>query len=224
MIGVATDQPKTAAEAKYSHAVFKTLRDRIIYLDYPPNHVLTEKMLCEEFGVSRTPLREAILKLESLHLVKSIPRYGTLVTQIDVKEIKDAYKVKANLEVMAVSEAIPNLSEEDRAELQEIINELFEVTRRNDVRAMFARDIAFHETIWRVADNAVLVELLEHLHARCLRFCMAVSPDNYFGLDNSMELKAMCDAIVERNAPKARELMRAHNLQFLEMIKEKIFE
>lgn len=224
MIGVTKNQPKTAAESKFSEGVFKTLRDRIIYLDYPPNHVLTEKKLCAEFGVSRTPLREAILKLESLHLVKSIPRYGTLVTQIDVKEIKDAYNVKANLEMMAVSEAIPNLTDENCAELRTIIDELFEVTRRKDVRAMFDQDIAFHETIWRVADNAVLFELLEHLHARCLRFCIAASPDDYFGLDGSMEIRNMCDAIVERNEPEAMELMRAHNLQFLDLIKEKIFE
>ena len=217
-------QVKTVAESKLSNPIFKTLRDRIMYLDYPQNFVLTEKQLCEEFGVSRTPLREAILKLEHMHLVKSVPRYGTVVTPIDTKEIRDTYEVKANLEAMAAREAAKHISAEDAAELERITEDSYEATRTGDVRAMFDGDIRLHETIWRATGNLVLFDLLEDLHARCLRFCIAANPSDHWGIEYAHELKDICTAVIGRDEKKAADLIRTHNLQFLKMIKDNIFE
>lgn len=215
---------KIAVESKLSESIFKTLRDRIIYLDYPQNFVLTEKQLCEEFGVSRTPLREAILKLESMHLVKSVPRYGTVVTPIDIKEIQDTYKVKANLEAMAGREAARRITAEESADLERIIEELLGAAGTRDIRAMFDGDIRFHEAIWRATGNLVLFDLLEDLHARCLRFCIAANPSERWGLESASELKNICAVVISHDEEKAAELLRAHNLQFLDVIKDKVFE
>jgi DNA-binding GntR family transcriptional regulator len=218
------DQTSTLSESKLSVSVFKTLRDRIVCLDYPQNFVLTEKHLCEEFGVSRTPLREAILKLESMHLVKSIPRYGTVVTQIDPREIRETYEVKKNLEGMAAREAAKRISTEQSAELEEITQELTQAGRDRDVRGMFEGDIRFHELIWRATCNRVLFELLEDLHARCLRFCMATVPNEQWGLGSASELEEIFAAIVGRKEKQAVELLQQHNQHFLMLIKDNVFE
>ena len=134
MLGLNQFDLKSTAKSKLSEAVFITLRDRIVYLDYPPNFLLTEKQLCEEFGVSRTPLREAIFKLESMNLVKSIPRFGTFVTPINVKEIRDTYLVKANLESMAGKTAAERITPSDAAQLENITEVLNKVAVEGNIR------------------------------------------------------------------------------------------
>jgi len=83
--------------------IFATLRDRVVYLEYPPGMPLIEKDLCDEFRVSRTPLREAIRKLEEMNLATVLPRYGTHVAAIDINEIRCAFEVKIRLEGLAAA-------------------------------------------------------------------------------------------------------------------------
>ena len=213
---------KTTAKSKLSEAIFITLRDRIVYLDYPQNFLLTEQQLCDEFGVSRTPLREAIFKLDNMNLVKSVPRYGTFVTQIDAKEIKDTYVVKANLESLAGKAAAERITSSDAAQLERITETLNKVAKEGNIREMFDCDFKFHETIWKATENLVLFDLLENIHARCLRFCIASAPKESWGNDNAAELREICDAIVGKKKEKAASLLKAHNLQFLALIKENV--
>ena len=90
--------------------IFTTLRDRIVCMSYPPGTALNEKELCEEFGVSRTPLREAIRMLEDLNLVDVIPRFGTHVSSLDLNEIRCAMQIKVKLEALASEGAAENLT------------------------------------------------------------------------------------------------------------------
>lgn len=214
---------QTSGKSKLSEAIFLTLRDRIVYLEYPQGSVLTEKQLCDEFAVSRTPVREALQKLENMNLVQSFPRYGTCVTPIDAKEIKDTYQVKANLEALAGQTAAERISEAELEILEKITQRYLEVSEAGDINQMFAYDFEFHEAIWRATGNAVLIDFLENIHARCLRFCMASVPKNEWGTDNASELREIFDAIATRQAGRAAKLLRAHNLQFLTTIKENVF-
>ena len=174
--------------------------------------------------MSRTPIREAILKLESMHLVQSIPRYGTVVTQIDNREIRDTYEVKANLEAMAGEAAAKRITKNQSAELEEITVELIQAARNRNVRGMFEGDMRFHEVIWRATANRVLFELLEDLHARCLRFCMAAVPSERWGIKDTSEFEEICTAVFRGKEKQAAELLRAHNQKFLRLIKDNVFE
>ena len=89
--------PKKAPHEK----IFQTIRDRIVYMEYAPGKPLPEKDLCEEFKVSRTPVREAVKKLEEMKLVTVIPRFGTYVAPVDINEIRSAFEVKLRLEGLA---------------------------------------------------------------------------------------------------------------------------
>jgi len=213
---------RTTAKSKMSAAVFLTLRDRIVYLDYPQNFLLTEQQLCEEFGVSRTPLREAIFKLESMNLVRSVPRYGTFVTSIDAKEIRDTYVVKANLESLAGEAAAERITSSDAAQLERITDTLIKVAKEGNIREMFDCDFKFHETIWKATENPVLFDFLENIHARCLRFCIASTPKESWGIDNASEVAEICDAITGKKKEKAANLLKAHNMQFLALIKDRV--
>lgn len=74
--------------------IFDIILNRIINLDYEPGRLISEKQLIEEFSVSRTPIREALLKLSEKGFVELVPRVGTYVTQIDLRNVKYAYEVK----------------------------------------------------------------------------------------------------------------------------------
>jgi DNA-binding GntR family transcriptional regulator len=100
-----------------SNRVFKTLRDKIVFMDYPPGISLSEKELCKSFKVSRTPLREAIRRLEEMNLVTVIPRYGTYVSQVEINEIRCAFEVKIRLEALAGEVAARRITADKLEEL-----------------------------------------------------------------------------------------------------------
>ena len=84
-----------------NNEIYETLKKRIIEMEYAPGQAIVEKDLIEEFGVSRTPVREALLRLSQIGLVEMVPRVGTFITQIDLMMVRHAYEVKKNLEGLA---------------------------------------------------------------------------------------------------------------------------
>jgi DNA-binding GntR family transcriptional regulator len=214
----------TSNENKLSHDIFLTLRDRIVYLDYPPETVLSEKELCKEFQVSRTPLREAILRLEEMNLVRSIPRYGTYVTHINVLEIRNTYDVKIHLETLAGILSARRINADGVKRLEELTDDLIEATRERNIRKMFDCDFKFHESIWRSTGNQVLEKMLNNIHACCLRFCMVTIPQSDWSMENADELRSIYKAIRDRDEVKSADLLTLHNRRFINLIKTSSFE
>ncbi len=97
--------------------IYSILLNRIIELEYQPGELLNEKKLIEEFGVSRTPIRESLLKLSEKGFVNLVPRVGTYVTQVDIRDIKYAYEVKKHLEILACELAAERATEDQILEL-----------------------------------------------------------------------------------------------------------
>ena len=214
----------SSMDTKLSQRIFVALRDRIIHLDYPPETVLSEKNLCAEFNVSRTPLREAILKLEEMNLVQSIPRYGTYVTHINTKEIRDTYEVKIDLERLAGSLAAQRITEDGLAELERISQKAVQAFHNGNVRELTICDYRFHEAIWRASLNEVLVNILIGLHARCIRFCMATIPEADRDILDAEQFGNIFEAIKSRDSKKVATLLAAHNQKFIDHMKKSAFE
>jgi len=211
------------SENKLSHEIFSELRDRIIYLDYRPETVLLEKELCAEFNVSRTPLREAILKLEEMNLVRSIPRFGTYVTHIDTNELISTYEVKVDLEMLAGSLAAQRRTAAELRELEKLTNQALQSSEAGNIRKRFEVDFRFHETIWQACHNDVLETILADLHARCLRFCIATIPPSGWESNSPEEFGTIYEAIENKDKKKTAELLAAHNQQFIDRIKASSF-
>jgi len=210
----------TSIKNKLSFDIFLTLRDRIVYLEYPPETVLLEKELCGEFSVSRSPLREAILMLEEMNLVQSIPRLGTYVTHIDTTEIRSTYEVKIDLEMLAGSLAAKRITADELKDLERLSREESHAFDKGDFKKMFDCDFRFHEAIWRASRNDVLEKMLANLHARCLRFCIATIPTPGWEKHHPVEFDKIYEAIKNRDAQKSANLLAAHNQQYIELIRE----
>jgi GntR family transcriptional regulator, rspAB operon transcriptional repressor len=200
--------------------IFETLRDRIIYLEYPPEMQLSEKELCEEFNVSRTPLREAVRKLEEMKLVTVIPRFGTVIAPVDIEEVRHAFEIKISLEGLAGALAAKRIISSDLKELQHLIRRASEGTPgENLLQSLISIDRRFHGIIHRSAQNPILAEVLENLHSRCARLWNSALSERIPMADVVGQLESIHLALSERNAEKAEELLKDHVRYFIEKIK-----
>jgi GntR family transcriptional regulator, rspAB operon transcriptional repressor len=206
-----------------SWGVFQQLRDRIVYGEYPPGTNLPEKELCQEFNVSRTPLREAFLKLQDMKLVTVIPRFGTAVTPVDINEIRCAFEVKIRLEGLAGELAAERIKPDKLEELESVISEAGRILKEaNNHRHQNLIEIEgrFHEIVRQSAQNPILQEMLEHLHYRCARLWSSSLSDVVPDEEIIDQLSNICMAFREHDTGAARVLMEKHVQYFIEKIKK----
>ena len=205
-----------------SGKIFKTLRDRIVYMEYPPGKLLPEKDLCDEFKVSRTPLREAIQKLKEMKLVTVIPRYGTYVSPVDINEIRSAFEVKIKLEGLAGEVAAKRITGDKLAEMKALIKRADVVLKEDGQRRLIEIDTQFHEIIYQATQNPILLEMLENLHGRCARLWNSALSEVIPIATVIRQLKDIYSSLEKREANKARQLMEDHVRYFIDQIKNQL--
>lgn len=150
--------------------VFNTLRQAILRGELKPGERLMEIQLANKLGVSRTPIREAIRKLELEGLVLMIPRKGAEVAEITEKNLMDVLEVRKALEELAVELACDRISEEQIEELRVAAKEFQRVSKSGDVTRIAEADVKFHDVIFMATDNQRLISLLNNLREQMYRF------------------------------------------------------
>ncbi|MGD0237809.1 MAG: GntR family transcriptional regulator [Syntrophorhabdales bacterium] len=130
---------------------------------------LVERDLVPQLGVSRTPVREAIRKLESLGLVRCLPKRGAVVTELSPRDIEDLYFVRLHQERLVAKLSFFNLGPEDIKNLQVINRELRLSFKKKDpnLREMIEKDTQFHQTIYRASNNDFLIQVINELRLKC---------------------------------------------------------
>jgi len=199
--------------------IFETIRDRIVYMDYPPGVGLVEKDLCGEFKVSRTPLREAIRKLEEMKLVTVIPRFGTHVSSIDIDEVRCAFEVKIKLESLAAELAARRITSDRLEEMGRLIGDADRLLREGGHRGLIGLDARFHEIIYLATQNTILQEFLENLHSRCARLWGSSLSGVIPNKEIIDQLRGIHSALHDRDAKTAGQLMETHVQYFIDRIK-----
>ena len=150
--------------------VFNTLRQAILRGEMEPGERLMEIQLADKLGVSRTPIREAIRKLELEGLVIMIPRKGAEVAHITEKDMRDVLEVRAALEELAATLACRNVTPERIEELK-MANKRFEAAIiSKDVVAIVDADVNFHDIIYAMTDNQRLIQIINNLREQMYRF------------------------------------------------------
>ena len=150
--------------------VYSAVLDRILNLEYKPGDIIEEKKIATEFNISRTPVRESLLRLSNRSMINMIPRVGTYVTQIDIKEVKNAYQVKKKMEAYAAELAAEHASPEEVARLIEIAYEMDSYNGSSDYLKYIAADYEFFKIIRDVCRNEILTGMLEELNDVIVRF------------------------------------------------------
>ncbi|MCW3819257.1 GntR family transcriptional regulator [Micromonospora sp. DR5-3] len=164
----------SAAERAYQH-----LKRAILEQLYPGGQLISEGEIAEAAGVSRTPVREALLRLEAEGLVALYPKRGALIRPVSAREITDVIEARRLVELHAAERVWPRRAE-IRADLARWLDEMRRAHAAGDVTALMAADRAFHATVVEAAGNEILAELYQRLRDRQLRMGEAsfrLSPD-----------------------------------------------
>ncbi len=190
--------------------VFNTLRQAILRGEMEPGERLMEIQLAQKLGVSRTPIREAIRKLELEGLVIMIPRKGAEVAHITEKDMKDVLEVRATLEELAVSLACKNVSEEKIAELK-AANKAFEASIvSKDVVNIVDADVKFHDIIYSMTNNARLIQIINNLREQMYRYRLEYVKDARIHSVLINEHNDIIKQLEDRNIERAKEVVHQH--------------
>lgn len=150
--------------------VFNTLRQAILRGELKPGERLLEIHLANKLGVSRTPIREAIRKLELEGLVLMIPRKGAVVAEITEKSLRDVLEVRRALEELTMKLACEKILDEEIDELKAAAKEFENALKTGDVTVFAEADVKFHDIIYRTTDNQRLIQLLYNLREQMYRY------------------------------------------------------
>ena len=161
------DQPlRQPSRLRLVDDVAQALADAILSGSFRPGDRLIENRLCDELGVSRTTLREALLALQRRGLVRSEPRRGTFVHRLSRRESLDLRRARSVLEGYAVSAGLGHLTADDFARMQVLVDEMAICALPRDIARVIRLDLDFHATIMRAVPSPVILELWESLNGR----------------------------------------------------------
>lgn len=150
--------------------VFNTLRQAILRGELKPGERLMEIQLANKLGVSRTPIREAIRKLELEGLVLMIPRKGAEVADITEKSLKDVLEVRRALEELSVKLTCDRITKEEIKELEQAAENFRKTMKSKDITEIAEADVRFHDVIYAATKNQKLIQLLNNLHEQMYRY------------------------------------------------------
>ena len=189
--------------------VFDKLENDIIQGIYPRGELLTELKLVEQLGVSRTPIREALRRLEQERLIEDTGK-GSRVLGITVEDLEDIMNIRQRIEGLAAYYATVNLTEEGLKELSHIVDLQEFYFSKRDKEHLRQVDDAFHDMICTLSGRSVISDTLIPLMRKTRRY-RRVAIDNWERTTNTMnEHKAIFQAIASRNAELAQELATDH--------------
>ena len=194
--------------------VFNTLRQAILTGELKPGERLMEIHLADQLGVSRTPIREAIRKLELEGLVTMIPRRGAEVAQITEKSMNDVLEVRRAVDALCVELACERITEEELQRLSEACDAFAEEAKKcekeKDVKLLAQKDVALHDIIVQATGNQRLIQLVNNLSEQMYRYRFEYLKD--FSQHEKLveEHRIIYENIVKKNRETACEAARLH--------------
>ncbi|MEQ8708801.1 MAG: GntR family transcriptional regulator [Rhodospirillales bacterium] len=168
------EKPTASSGAERAYAAIKLLA---ISYGFPPGQNINEKQLSEQFGVSRTPIREALNRLAVEGLLKFIPNKGYSARDLNVTEIVELFEVRLALEIAAFRYAVDRATDEDIASLRQHWRSLGESYDGMTISEITANDEDFHERLAALSNNKQLLQSIRQIAER-IRFCRVIDLEN----------------------------------------------
>ena len=189
--------------------VFEHLETDILSGKYQKGENLTESKLSLELGVSRTPIREALRRLEQEHLIEESPK-GMVVVGISDKDLTDIFEIRAALEGKAAYLAAQNYTEEQINIVREALELQEFYLAKQDPDRIKSMDSRFHETIYKMSGSIIFYDVLMPLHKKLLKYRKASVSDKSRAEASIAEHRAIYEALLARNAQLASQLISEH--------------
>jgi DNA-binding GntR family transcriptional regulator len=211
------EQPPTIREE-----VYKYLRRKILAGEFNNDERLIEAKLAEEIGTSRTPVREALHKLEMENLVKSIPRVGYVVNEINDEEIEEILEIRYAIETLAAKWAAEKITEAELNRLDEIIGLTKQSIADRDTDSVIELDAEFHDIICKASRSRRLEEMSQTLRDHMLRFRLKGLWEPKIAARSNEGHKRIAQAIRKKNMLKIEGAFRFHLSRTREDVMERI--
>lgn len=190
--------------------VFHTLRQAILRGELKPGERLMEIQLAGRLGVSRTPIREAIRKLELEGLVTMVPRKGAAVASITEKDLHDVLEVRCALEELAVELACRFITKEEIEQLKRALQEFIHSLTKKDITTIAEKDVAFHDVIFNATHNKRLIQLLNNLREQMYRYRLEYLKDSSSHAVLVKEHEAIIHNLEQRDIAAAKKNIKSH--------------
>ena len=202
--------------------VYEELKMQILKGKITPGTRMMEVEMAEQMGVSRTPIREAIRKLEKEGLVTIEPRKGAYASQLSQKDMTEIIEVREYLEGLAAYYAARRATEEQKEALERVCLRYDDAVEARNSQDMIKLDTEFHHLIVEAAENKILVHLVEQLQELVLRFRYLYYDTFKRGEKMPAEHHAILDSILAGDADKAQESAFIHIERLEEILDEDI--
>jgi GntR family transcriptional regulator, rspAB operon transcriptional repressor len=190
--------------------VYATLRDAIIRAELPPGRKLSENELATWLGVSRTPIREALVRLRDERLVAIVPQLGTFVSYISTQAVSDAHFIREALECAAIRETAVVATEDDVASLEENLRAQERADERGDFDAFYVLDEEFHRVLCDLSGHATVWAVSQRAKGHLNRIRrLSIPMPSYIG-EMIAEHRGVVSAVAEHDPDEAEEQLRHH--------------
>jgi DNA-binding GntR family transcriptional regulator len=190
--------------------VSETVREAIVNGTLKPGERLMEIQLAEELGVSRTPIREAIRKLELEGFLIMVPRRGTYVADISLKDINEVFEIRTALEVLAAGLAAERITGEELEQLERLLVQIGEYIDAGDTDRIVEADGLFHDILYKASRNDRLVGIINNLREQLTRF-RSISMSYPGRIKNTLEEhRRLVEAIAQSEPEQAQQAARDH--------------
>jgi DNA-binding GntR family transcriptional regulator len=189
---------------------YEKIKEAILTFHFLPNQALVESELAAQLGISKTPVRDALMSLEKEGLVLRIPYKGTYVSGISKQDMADTFQIRIELEGLAVKLAAAHLEEEDFARMEELVHAHSAALKKKDISLVSKINSQFHTMIVQKCANPQLIDMLLHLDDHLKRYRL-LSISQGFRSDKSVpEHTQILNALRNQNPEEAEQAMRMH--------------
>lgn len=193
---------------------YNIIKHKILYCEYPPNMFLNEEILCNEINASRTPIRDAIVRLEQENLVKILPKKGIIVAPLTVGEINAIYETRILLEPYILLNYGPRITAETLTRLTNVMNrmdiDMKDITPEI-LKEIHSIDDEFHRILISLCNNKYLIQCYDNIYSQNFRLRIMSGAQDSARFENTKnEHMSVYKYIVQENYAKATELLKEH--------------
>ena len=198
--------------------IYDELKKRIVFGQYKPSSTLDEKKICQEFRISRTPYREALMRLEAEGLVMIKPKTGVVVPSIDLNSLKDIFEMRTILEAVAARMAFKRIQPHQLDALKKVAHEIRSLSDQEEIFPYLELDARFHAVLHSAQGNQVLKESLETLYNQCMRLWNSIDNQDLIKrliISSVRDIPTIYDAFVAGDAARVEKEIKQHFAAYL---------
>lgn len=200
----------TKSAAQLRELAYAQIKQRIISCEFRPGDAINEAQLTAMLGIGRTPIHQALHRLEVEGMVTIMPRKGVMVTALSLNDVLDMIEVRVSNEQLCVKLAVERAKDADIQAMRDILDQTPALLAKHDVAGLMALDLQFHMSISAAAHNRVLADLLRNLHEKQARFWYLTLSENHHSERIYDEHLQILKAVEQRDGTAAITAIHHH--------------